>query len=298
MLKVRVHSPTPDDVRALLEGVPGLEVVSGPSAAADAALIAFDMPTDEDISGYGWVHVGGAGADRVLAALAGKARVPILTRTTGAMGRQIGEYVLGYILADLQKMAVRQAFAREGDWQKQASMPDYLFDQTVMIVGTGAMGSAIAGVLKPLAKRVMGVSRSGAPAEGFDDVHTMDDLPQADILVAALPGTTATAGIVGEAVFKAVCPRLFINIGRGISVDDAALLRALDEEHVGRAVLDVFAEEPLPASRAYWAHSRVTVTPHVSGVTRPVDIAEAFLARKEIFMAGTLESEIDPKAGY
>ncbi|NNU15984.1 D-2-hydroxyacid dehydrogenase [Parvularcula sp. ZS-1/3] len=301
LLTLRVHSPTPDDVlRHLHPMLPEGVLVTGEpvTGKGPSALIAFSAPDDEDIGRYDWIHIGGAGIDRIAAALKGSSKTPILTRTIGAMGHQMAEYVLSYILADLQKHGFRAAREAERDWQKEASLPTYLFDQTVAIFGTGPIGRGVAEALTPLCREVTGYSRSGREAEGFTRTLPLERFDGADIVIAALPATRETDGIIGKVLLERMKGALFMNIGRGAVVDDDALLRALDNGTVRRAILDVFRKEPLPKDHPYWPHPEVTVTPHVSGVTRPIDIAEAFAERLPKFLAKRLGSEVDLKRGY
>ena len=87
-----------------------------PASPARKVLVAFRPPRDEDLSIYEWVHVAGAGSDKVAAALQADGADPLMTRTVGRMGEQIGEYVLSYILADLQRHTERQRLQAEGEW--------------------------------------------------------------------------------------------------------------------------------------------------------------------------------------
>lgn len=301
LLTLRVHSPTPDEVlRHLHPMLPEGVLVTGEPVTkkGPSALIAFSAPHDEEISHYEWIHIGGAGIDRIANALKGSARIPILTRTIGAMGRQMAEYVLGYILADLQKMRFRDGRQSEADWQKEASLPSYLFNRSVAIFGTGPIGKGVAEALTPLCREVTGYSRSGREAEGFTRTLPLERFGGADIVIAALPSTRETDGIVGKVLLERMNGSLFINIGRGAVLDDHALLRALESGAVRHAILDVFRQEPLPQDHPYWSHEAITVTPHVSGVTRPIDIAEAFAERLPKFLARRLTSEVDLARGY
>ena len=91
-----------------------------------------------------------------------------------------------------------------------------------------------------------------------------------------LPATPDTDGLL-DARRLALLPQgaRLINPGRGSLVDDAALIEALDRGHLAHATLDVFREEPLPPGHPFWAHPRITVTPHVASATRPENAAEA-----------------------
>jgi phosphoglycerate dehydrogenase-like enzyme len=279
--------------------VTGLELTSRPAGhKRPSALIAFKAPQDEDISRYDWIHIGGAGPDSILAALAGTDGDPVLTRTIGAMGRQMGEYVLSYALAWLQGQARRAAFQERGEWRKEESLPRYLFDQDIAIIGTGPIGRGVAEMLSPLARSVTGYSRRGLAADGFTACRRLSAFEGGDIVIAALPATRATDSLLSDGFFERMSGGLFLNIGRGSVVEEGALQRALGTGRVGHAVLDVFREEPLPKHHWAWSHPRLTVTPHISGVTRPEDIAAAFEEKLPPFLRGSLTSEVDRREGY
>lgn len=90
-----------------------------------------------------------------------------------------------------------------------------------------------------------------------------------------------------------------VNAGRGPLVEHGALLAALDRGHLRHATMDVFDEEPLPAEDPYWAHPRVTVTPHIASVTRPQTAATALVANIGRLAAGTpLVGVVDRDRGY
>nr|WP_305889042.1 NAD(P)-dependent oxidoreductase [Parvularcula maris] len=210
----------------------------------------------------------------------------------------MGEYVLAYALTWLQDTAKREGFQARSDWQKEASLPRYLFDQDVAIIGMGAIGSGVAKMLTPLARSVTGYSRSGRNTEGFGACRRLAEFEGADIVIATLPATRQTDSLLSDPFFGRMNGGLFLNIGRGSVVEEGALQRALGTGKVDRAVLDVFRMEPLPKEHWAWTHPRVAVTPHVSGVTRPVDIAAAFKVKLPLFLEGRLTNEVDREAGY
>ena len=269
-----------------------------PASPARKVLVAFRPPRDEDLSIYEWVHVAGAGSDKVAAALQADGADPLMTRTVGRMGEQIGEYVLSYILADLQRHTERQRLQAEGEWSIAKAEGQFLFDKNVAILGTGGVAQGIAGVLQPLAKTVTGYSRRAEARPGFDNVFALTDFQGADFLVNALPATTATDEICNASLFEQMQGGVLINIGRGRTLHDNDLLAALDQGTLRHAVLDVFREEPLQASSAFWTHPKITVTPHVSGITRWEDTAQAFLSYWPAFAGGALTSTVDLAQGY
>jgi glyoxylate/hydroxypyruvate reductase len=125
-------------------------------------------------------------------------------------------------------------------------------------------------------------------------------LANAEILVALLPATPETENLLDAGRLALLPPGArLINAGRGSLIDDAALLAALDEGRLDHATLDVFREEPLPPRHPFWAHPRVTVTPHVASETRPETAAEAIarnIARGERGLP--FLNVVDRAAGY
>ena len=304
---VRVRDKNSDVMRALIgERFPRIDLVEGPvdGAAGNSlnVLISFRPLEDEPLSAYDWVHSAGAGVDHLCEAIPDPETAPIITRTVGRMGEQIGEYCVGYGLAHLQQMADRRAAQAAGLWDKAGAEPRYMFDSHVVIFGTGGIGSGVARAFRALGAKVTGVSRTGAAHADFDEVVAFGNLAEpdkADIVVLALPATPQTAGLVGGDVLERLDNALLINVGRGSTLDPAALRQALAKGHVAHAVLDVFETEPLPEGDWRWGDPRVTVTPHVSGLTRPQDAAERFCELLADYLAtGTRPRSVDVRRGY
>ena len=139
---------------------------------------------------------------------------------------------------------------------------------------------------------------------GFDQVLSIQRLPEAviaaDYVVLVLPDTPAATNVLNRDVFSAMQAKpLLFNVGRGSTIETNALFAALREGAIRGAVLDVFATEPLPKHDPLWREPGVLITPHISAVSFPVDVAKIFLANLEKFKAGvTLDYEIDLTRGY
>ena len=276
----------------LADALPALEtrtVRHGALSPEDAAwadsYTGFAVPPNLADSGIRWVHLPMAGADRVLADLAG--RDVVLTRTVGSMPRAIGSYVLAHLLADawhLREYAAQQLAAH---WAPLES--PRVAGRTVVVLGTGEIGSGVAAALRPAGYRVIGANTRGAPAAAFDDVVTLagaaTHLASCAALVNALPLTDGTRALVDETLMSRLSAAVVVNVGRGESLVPDHLRAALDAGHVRRAVLDVHETEPLPAEDWRWSDPRVTVTPHVSGPTEARDVVEAIVAAYEAFAA-------------
>ncbi len=151
-----------------------------------------------------------------------------------------------------------------------------LFNQSVLIIGLGALGRSVAEVLKTLGARVTAVRRSTA---GFKNDHNVDrvitfdkleeELPSADHLVFVLPGGVQTDNIFTQRHFNVIKPGAYLyNLGRGNCYREEDLLAALQDGTLAGAGLDVFAEEPLPAASPLWEQPNVLITPHSSAISR------------------------------
>ena len=172
-----------------------------------------------------------------------------------------------------------------------------------MIIGTGGIGSGVARTLSSVGMTTVGVSRSGQRRHDFAEVWRWDSLPDTlpdvDVVIAALPLTTDTDGLIGSDLFARIRGALFVNVGRGQTLDVSAMIVALQTHCLRHAVLDVFAAEPLPSDHPLWDHPQVSVTPHVSGLTQAQDVIDAFLEAYHALERGARPALIvDPDAGY
>lgn len=154
-------------------------------------------------------------------------------------------------------------------------------ERTVCILGLGALGSAVSEQLLTLNFNITGWSRAPKALPGVECFNGAAGLPTAlstaEIVVLLLPDTTETENTLNAGTLSAL-PQgaCIINPGRGPLIDDAALIAALNSGQVRHATLDVFRVEPLPQDHPFWAHPKVTVTPHIAAATR------AITASKEI----------------
>jgi len=172
--------------------------------------------------------------------------------------------------------AYREAETRH-DWIRFP--PRIAARTTVAVMGLGAIGSVVAQSLTHLKFDVIGWSRSEKSIPGVT-CHYGDDgfetcLKTADILVSILPLTAATENIFNAHHFAQLKKgAAFINAGRGKQVVEADLIKALDQDHLRGATLDVMVTEPLPADHPFWDHPKVNVWPHVSAQTNPESASE------------------------
>ncbi|WP_085507228.1 D-2-hydroxyacid dehydrogenase [Thalassobacillus devorans] len=220
-------------------------------------------------AGIKWVHSFNAGVNNYLEIDGWKERDVLLTRTVSTFGQKISEYCLSYVLRDLQfhhYFGIRQ-------WEKKwaPKTPQMVKDQTIVIFGTGEIGQEIAKVFSSFGATVFGVSHSGKQKEYFQKVTKTSSAntltAQADWIISTLPLTNETSKLFARAFFSKLNGAAFINVGRGHTVDEQALLEALNSGKVRYAVLDVLETEPLPESSQLWERDDIIITPHISAVT-------------------------------
>jgi phosphoglycerate dehydrogenase-like enzyme len=226
-----------------------------------------------------------------------------LTRAPGIFGPWMAEYTLGWMLWVTQRMARYLEAQRDRRWLGE-TMPDRLRGKTVVIVGLGDIGRTIARAASAVGLRVVGVTRSGRRVAGADRVVRVAGLAralgEADFVVLTVPLTPETRRLIGPHEIAAMrASAWLLNIARGAIVDEAALVEALTQQRIGGAVLDVFDEEPLPATHPLWRLPNVVITPHISGPSTPDEIAPIFNDNLARFLAGRpLRHVIDRKRGY
>ena len=230
------------------------------------------------------------------------------------------EWVLAAILGSLKRFPHYRDMQLKQEWKGQASIPDGfmkvggaqvgqyavlgddLAGKTLLIIGYGSIGAAIEARLKPFeVKKILRVARSARKdPEVFAISHLHRLLPEADIVVAIVPLTADTRGMIGAAEIGLMKPgALLINAARGPVVATEALVDALERNRI-RAVLDVTDPEPLPAGHPLWSAPNCMITPHVGGST-PEFIHRAFRFGAEQvrrFLAGKELENVVTDAGY
>jgi phosphoglycerate dehydrogenase-like enzyme len=215
----------------------------------------------------------------------------------------MAEYVAGYLLADA--LGVREALRQmeRRDWTRWTA--GTLAGRSMLIVGYGAVGRRVGEVARALGMAVRGVRRGPLRAQdhalGVEEPDALDALlPGADVVVNLLPHTAETESYWSAERFARMRRgSLFLNVSRGATVDEPALLAALAAERPARAILDVFRDEPLPATSPLRAASGVWITPHVAGIATPDALAAEFVENWNRWRAGSpLQHRVDRSRGY
>lgn len=228
--------------------------------------------------------------------------VPLARMVDRGLTISMTEYVVFHALDHLRQGPRLRAAQRDRRWLDLAQRRSN--SVTVAILGLGALGSDVAAKLHGLGFRLRGWSRGRKTVAGVDGFAGKDEIASclagADILICLLPLTDEMRGILNQAAFSHLAEgACLIHAGRGPHLVEADLLQALSEGRLARAVIDVFATEPLPAEHPFWRHPQVTVTPHVAAITRPGTGAEDIVANYRRALAGEpLLNQVDRRRGY
>jgi len=248
-----------------------------------------------------WIHSLGAGVDGFFKEpeiLQGK----ILTRSVANLPELIAQYVTAAVLSDNTGLYThrRNQSLKKWDWQP---FLDINYKKAV-IVGTGKIGTEICKALKFFGMEVFGLNRSGTGSDIFDGVFGFsawqDIFPRGDYVILALPLTDETRDLIDYEKLKSMkSDAMLVNIARGAIVHEEDLVKALDKSLFRHAFLDVFHKEPLPKYSPLWDHPKITITPHIAGVSDPNLVAEEFVKNYLRYMRGeTLNNVVDVKRGY
>jgi len=261
-----------------------------------------------------WIQQWGAGADWLM-------RYPeiakldfVLTNASGVHPIQITEHIFAFLLAFARQLHFAVRAQAKGQWRRPdldgfaGDQPFFeLCNKTMLLVGVGAIGERTAQVATAMGMRVIGIRRN--PEQKTQPVSAMygpdallELLPQADFVVLTVPLTPDTDGMIGEQELRAMRPSAYIvNIGRGGTIQEKALIQALQDGWIAGAGLDVFDVEPLPSDSPLWGLENVIITAHYAGLTpyyeeRAMNI---FLHNLKLYQAGKpLDNVVDKRLGY
>lgn len=226
----------------------------------------------------------------------------VVTNGAGINAITIAEYVVMLMLAHAKgyREVVRAQDRR--DWLRDSPGKRELSGERVLLLGLGAIGRLVKTRLEAFDMTVVPVRRSGG-AGALRPAEWRARLGEFDWVILAVPSTEETRHMVGSAELAAMRPNaVLVNVARGDVVDQAALVRALQDRQIEGALLDVTDPEPLPPEHPLWALDNAQITMHLSGraQTRMFQLsADRFLANLGRWHAGTpLEPLMDLEAGY
>jgi glyoxylate/hydroxypyruvate reductase A len=287
-------------------------VVLMPDAALDPAEVHYAAvwkPVPGDLAAFPNLRAIfnlGAGVDALMAD-SSLPKVPLVRVAVADLTARMTEYVVLHVLMHHRQELYLRASQREKRWAPKMQWPAGAI--SVGIMGLGTLGADAAQVLARLGFRVSGWSRSERKIDGIQCFHGEGQLDgflkTTNILVCLLPLTPDTTHILNRGLFAkldATSPigaPVVINAGRGGLQNEADILRCLDDGTLGAASLDVFADEPLPATSRFWTHPKVVLTPHNAADTDPEEISKYVARQIECFEAGeALENVVDLARGY
>lgn len=216
-----------------------------------------------------WLQTWSAGVDRYVADGVLPERT-MVTNATGAYGQSVAEHLFAMMWSLMKNIPVYARQQNERRWHDvgAAFSPQ---DATVLVIGTGDIGSHFAGLCKAVGSRTVGVRRDPSQsANGIDEMHGFDDLdallPEADVVALVVPAAADTYHLIDARRLSSMkSTAVLLNAGRGTAIDPVALTFALREDQLQGAGIDVTEPEPLPADSPLWDEPHCLITPHVAG---------------------------------
>jgi phosphoglycerate dehydrogenase-like enzyme len=243
-----------------------------------------------------WVQTLSAGPDAVLQA--GFAPDVVVTNGRGLHDGPVAEHTLALVLAAARRVPDLVRAQAEHRWADElgAALPvgksgtfRTLDGARVLIWGFGSIGARLAPLLASLGAHVTGAARTAGERDGFRVVASTDiadELTTTEVLISLLPATPATRHAIDARVLGLLPPGAWVvNVGRGSTLDEPALLEALRSDRLGGAALDVFETEPLPADSPLWDEPRILISPHAAG-GRPIGASDLLTENIAAFQAG------------
>jgi phosphoglycerate dehydrogenase-like enzyme len=276
-----------------------------------AAEIAFGQPDPEVVltsDCLRWVHLTSAGytrydRDDLRAAL--PARGATLTNSSHVYDEPCAQHALAMMLSLARQLPQCHDDQRDGNAWRTAPRREAAFllnGQTTLFLGYGAIGRRLAQLLAPFGMRLIAIRRKPTGAEAEEGVEAVTEtelervLSLADHVVNILPESPSTQGYMDASRFDRMKPgAIFYNIGRGATVNQEALIMALESGRVGYAYLDVTSPEPLPADHPLWSAPNCFITPHSAGghAGETLRLVEHFLSNLAAYRDGrTLEDQV------
>uniref|UniRef100_A0A7S0ACQ9 D-isomer specific 2-hydroxyacid dehydrogenase NAD-binding domain-containing protein n=1 Tax=Minutocellus polymorphus TaxID=265543 RepID=A0A7S0ACQ9_9STRA len=279
--------------------------------AVIASLLRHDASALENLK---WCQSSFAGVDPLFRA---GLELPLsfqLTRFAGCFGPPIAEWTLARIIEHERGFAATASDQLGKKWagsRERVLSYRYLSRMTLSILGCGDIGTCIAAAAKAFGMNTVGYTRTPRGADEKEsgvDEYTTDisyALQAADFIVSVLPSTQETVGLLSDEALAIASTDtggkypVFLNVGRGDVIDEASIIQALDNHYISAAILDVFEVEPLPVESPLWHHPKVTVSPHVSGLTQASDVPKVFLSNYKRYVEGeSLHHAVDWDKGY
>jgi phosphoglycerate dehydrogenase-like enzyme len=250
-----------------------------------------------------WIQAMTAGVDPWLASPDLKTDITLCC-ARGTHRVSMPENILGALFHLTKPYMAIALDQRESRWTKRMSVP--LVGKTLGILGLGAIGQELARKATALEMRVIGTKRTAMPLPHVEKVYapeaTDEVLGASDFVLVLLPSTPDTENFINAKRLRAMKPTAWLlNFSRGAAIADADLISAVQSKTIAGAVLDVFREEPLPATHPFWKTEGILVLPHLGGghPERSAAVAELFADNARRFLAGEpLKAVVDRARGY
>ena len=197
-----------------------------------------------------------------------------LCTAAGLKGGTVSEHAFSLLISLMHGVQFLERYRVNKEWQNDIARTNItpLDGRTIAIIGYGSIGKELGRKAKAFDMNVIGVSRSGQGDANSDQAVTVDQmldiLPEADVVAVALPSNPESKNLFDTKAFAAMKPgAVFVNVGRGITMDQNALVKGLQEGRLGGAGLDVFEVEPLPDDSPLWTMDNVIISPHIGGTS-------------------------------
>jgi D-2-hydroxyacid dehydrogenase (NADP+) len=313
-------NPPPEMAARIRERWPEMRVVHLPNYDGLAA----ELPDTDIFVGFSlrpeqfgharklkWLHSTAAGVGQLMYPELRQSGIEV-TNASGVHTIPIAEHILGMLVAMARRFPDCFRHQQQAHWAQQELWdshvrPRELHGQTLLLIGFGAIGRAVAKVVRPLGMRVWAVTRSGEGdrelAEKIVPVARLHEvLPEVDFVILAAPETPETRQMIAAPEFARMkSSAYFMNVSRGALVDEPSLIAALQRRTIAGAALDVASQEPLPPDSPLWKLENAFITPHMSAAsehlwTRQADLLLTNLERW--FNGGELLNRVDLERGY
>ena len=218
-----------------------------------------------------WIMVTSAGLEKMPFDAINRRGI-LVTNARGIHKIPMAEFTFGLMLQHAKQLQSVWEQEKKAVWSRRLPTTE-LHEASILILGAGAIGGEIARLAKAFQMNVSGVNSTGADAEHFDSMYTLEtfreQLSKADYIISVLPSTSRTKRILKVAHFEEMKDTaVFINIGRGDLVEESVLLEVAEKKYIRHMYLDVFDTEPLPEDHPFWKMEGITVTPHLSSITK------------------------------
>ena len=235
------------------------------------------------------ISLGSVGTDSVDVLAATVRGIPV-TNCPDTFIQEVAEHTATLILGAYRRLLVMDRMVREGRWSEgRPTLYRFprLFGQTLGLISFGNIPRAVVPLMKPFGLRILAhdpfVKETVIIQHGVEPVSLTELLQRSDIISNHLPGTGGTNKLIGEEQFRLMKPRaIFVNNGRGSTVDEAAMIRALDEGWIDHAALDVLEKEPPDDDNPLLKMENVTLTAHVASASARFDVESRRRVGREI----------------